>query len=70
MFESRTTSFQGLRDRIYAAACMDPDTAVSFCAKTRDQAKWVLKKTTIEGLTRKLEKLQNLLGLAVNTSTG
>ena len=49
---------------------MQPEKASSFIAKSRNQATWVLKKETIEGLTRKLEKLQSLLGLAIATSTG
>ena len=49
---------------------MKPISASSFFTKSSHKVKWVLKKETIEGLTRKLEKLQNLLGLAVTTSTG
>lgn len=47
-----------------------PENASSFFAKAKKKVQWVFKKEIIEGLTRKLEKLQSLLSLAVATSTG
>lgn len=49
---------------------MNPDTGTSLFTKSKDRAKWVFKKENIEGLTRKLEKLQGLLSLAMTTSAG
>lgn len=49
---------------------LDPATASSFFRAMGRQTKWVLRKETLEGLTKKLEKLQGLLSLAVMTSTG
>ena len=49
---------------------LDPATASSFLKGTSRKTKWVLRKETLQGLTKKLEKLQHLLSLAVTTSTG
>ncbi|MCJ1260626.1 hypothetical protein MMC22_000488 [Lobaria immixta] len=49
---------------------LDPATASSFFRAMGRQTKRVLRKETLEGLTKKLEKLQGLLSLAVMTSTG
>src|SRR5271156_2262970 len=40
---------------------LDPATASSFFRATGRKTKWVLRKETLEGLTKKLEKLQGLL---------
>lgn len=47
-----------------------PENASSFFAKAKRKVQWVFKKEIIEGLAKKLEKLQSLLSLAVATSTG
>ena len=47
-----------------------PEQRSSIFARSKKQGQWVLNKDTIEGLTKKLEKLQRLLSLAVITSTG
>lgn len=49
---------------------LDPATASSFFRSVERKAKWVLRKETLEGLTKKLEKLQGFLSVAVTTSTG
>ena len=49
---------------------LQPKESFSVFTKSKKQAQWVLGKETIEGLTKKLEKLQHLLSLAVATSTG
>ena len=49
---------------------LQPEQRSSFFAKSKKQGQWVLNKDTIERLTKKLEKLQRLLSLAVTTSTG
>lgn len=49
---------------------LDPATGPSLFSSTGRKIKWVLKKETLEGLTKKLEKLQSLLIAAVTTSTG
>ena len=49
---------------------LQPEQRSSHFARSKKQGQWVLKKDTIEGLTKKLEKLQRLLSLAVTTSTG
>lgn len=50
---------------------MDPaKEAPAFIARSRNKAKWVRNKEIIQGLTRKLEKLQGFLNLAVTTSMG
>lgn len=49
---------------------LDPATAPSFFRSTGRKVKWVLRKQTLKGLTKKLEKLQSLLIAAVTTSTG
>lgn len=49
---------------------LDPATASSLFSTTGRKTKWVLKKETLEGLTKKLEKLQGLLSVAVTTSIG
>lgn len=49
---------------------LDPSTAKSFFSKSTRRTEWVLRKETVEELTRKLEKVQSLLILAVSTSTG
>ena len=48
---------------------MNPATTTLLRATSR-RTKWVLRKETLEGLTRKLEKLQGLLSVALMTSTG
>ena len=49
---------------------LDANSKASFFQRSRRRTEWVLRKTTIEGLTRKLEKVQGLLALAVATSSG
>ena len=49
---------------------LQPEQRSSLFARSKKQGQWVLNKDTIEGLTKKLEKLQRLLSLAVTTSTG
>ena len=49
---------------------LDPDATSSFFSRSRKRTEWVLRKETIEGLTRKLEKLQDLLNLALASSSG
>ncbi len=49
---------------------LDPATAPSVFRSTGRKVKWVLRKETLQGLTKKLEKLQALLMAAVTTSTG
>lgn len=49
---------------------IDPSSISSFFARSEKRIEWVLRKETVEGLTRKLENLQALLAMAVTTSTG
>lgn len=49
---------------------LQPEQCSSIFTRSKKQGQWVLNKDTIERLTRKLEKLQRLLSLAVTTSTG
>ena len=49
---------------------LQPEQGSSIFARSQKQGQWVLNKDTIEGSTKKLEKMQQLLSLAVITSTG
>ena len=49
---------------------LQPEQRSSIFTRSKKQGQWVLNKDTIKGLTKKLEKLQRLLSLAVTTSTG
>ena len=49
---------------------LQPEQRSSLFVRSKKQGQWVLNKDTIEGLTKKLEKLQRVLSLAVTTSTG
>lgn len=49
---------------------LDPATASSFFKSMGRKTKWVLKKETLQGLTRKLKTLQKLLIAAMETSNG
>lgn len=49
---------------------LDVSSASSVLGRSHRRTKWVLKKETIEGLTRKLEKSQSLLSSAIIISSG
>lgn len=49
---------------------LDPATTSSLFRARGRKTKWVLRKETLEGFTKKLETLQSLLSIAVTTSTG
>ena len=49
---------------------LDPATAPFMFRARGRKTKWVLRKETMEGLTKKLGNLQSLLSIAVTTSTG
>ena len=49
---------------------LDPHAAPSFFKSTARKTKWVLGKDTLESLTKKLEKTQSLLHIAVTALNG
>jgi hypothetical protein len=49
---------------------LDIDAASSLFGRAQRRTKWVLKKETINGLTRKLEKSQSLLSESILVSSG